>query len=388
MAITVKNLYKIGNAEYHMRLLSGRGGLNNLVQWIHIVEDQSVCNFLHGQEVVLTTGIANGGKNNYWLLDFAKSLHSVGISAFVLNLGPYIPSVPNEVIAYCESVDLPLFVVPWTVHLVDMTRDLCHNIMKSEETKLSLATHIKNLLFNTGDTSSQLLQLERSGFSRDNQYCLLCLSLEDATDPQHAELMVKLEMYAERTVHTIGDLYISFNYNDYLILVLSHFTDDQIHLFVQNFYALTQRETALSLLHIGISTNAPHLMNLRKLFDEALSASLMSYKRSKPILFYDDLDIYKLLLAISDKELLQNYYNEIVGKLLAYDTESHTELVPFLKAYIENNGSPQAVSEKLFVHRNTVTNTLKKIEKITGYNMLELDAKLKCALSFYIADML
>jgi len=388
MAITVKNLYKIGNAQYHMRLLSGLGGINNLVQWIHIVEDQSVCNFLHGQEVVLTTGIANGGKNNYWLLDFAKSLHHIGISAFVLNLGPYIPSVPNEVIAYCDSVDLPLFVVPWTTHLVDMTRDLCHSIMKSEETKLSLSTHIKNLLFNTGDTSTDLFQLERSGFSRDNNYCFFCLSLDDATEPHYAELMVKLEMYAERTVHAIGDLYLSFTYNHCLILVLAHFTDEQIHLFLDNYYALIQRETALSPLHIGISTNTSDLINSRKSFDEALAANQMSYKKSTPILFYKDLDIYKLLLSIHDKEILLEYYNELVGKLISYDEENHTELVSFLKTYIENNGSPQAVAEKQFIHRNTVTNTLKKIEKITGYNMLDLDAKLKCALGFYIADML
>lgn len=60
----------------------------------------------------------------------------------------------------------------------------------------------------------------------------------------------------------------------------------------------------------------------------------------------------------------------------------------FLKSYLDNNASPQLVSEKQFIHRNTVVNYLKKIDDITGMNMFELDDKFKCMTAYAISEFL
>jgi DNA-binding PucR family transcriptional regulator len=46
------------------------------------------------------------------------------------------------------------------------------------------------------------------------------------------------------------------------------------------------------------------------------------------------------------------------------------------------------VSEKLYVHRNTVLNHLKKIESIVGVNPLELEGRVNLYMAFYIKDIL
>jgi len=86
MAVTVKKLYKNSNFLYNMKLIAGHNGLNNLVQWVHIIEDDSVVSFLHGNELVFTAGILNKSKD--WLLNFARKLKEVNASAFVVNLVP------------------------------------------------------------------------------------------------------------------------------------------------------------------------------------------------------------------------------------------------------------------------------------------------------------
>ena len=68
--------------------------------------------------------------------------------------------------------------------------------------------------------------------------------------------------------------------------------------------------------------------------------------------------------------------------------ENGTDLMGFLQTYLENNGSPQLVSEQQFIHRNTVNNQIKKIEKITGYNLLNLEEKVRCSVGFLIKDIL
>ncbi len=68
MSVMVKKLYKNGTFLYKMQLLAGRNGLNNLVQWVHIIEDPTVISFLHGNELVFTAGILNQGRTGCWIL--------------------------------------------------------------------------------------------------------------------------------------------------------------------------------------------------------------------------------------------------------------------------------------------------------------------------------
>jgi hypothetical protein len=141
MAIMVKKLYKNGTFLYHMNLVAGRNGLTKLVQWVHIIEDCDVSAFLHGKELVFTAGILNNDKN--WLLNFVHKLYEAGVSAFVVNIGPYTKEIPGEVIEYCDKVNMPLFTIPWQTRMVDMTRDFCHRIMNNDHVESSIATTIK-----------------------------------------------------------------------------------------------------------------------------------------------------------------------------------------------------------------------------------------------------
>lgn len=103
-------------------------------------------------------------------------------------------------------------------------------------------------------------------------------------------------------------------------------------------------------------------------------------------MFYEDMDIYKLFVEVSDKSVLKDYYNEVLSKLEEYDNEHGSNYLEFLKTYLDNNASPQLVSEKEFIHRNTVVNYLKKIDTITSMNLFDLGVKVKCIIAFAIRD--
>ncbi len=88
MAVTVENLFSNVKNLYKLKLLAGEKGLDNLVEWVHIIEDDNVSKFLHGNEVVFTTGVLNSGEG--WLLNYAKKVKEAEVSAFVINLGPIL----------------------------------------------------------------------------------------------------------------------------------------------------------------------------------------------------------------------------------------------------------------------------------------------------------
>lgn len=127
--------------HYHMKLVAGREGLSNLVDWVHVVEEMDYVHFLKGRELIVTTGIKE--PDDAQLLEFTQRVYATGASGLVFNVGRYIRSVPKEVQEFGENNDFPVFVLPWEVHLVDFNRELCNLIYRSEQEQDDLESAIR-----------------------------------------------------------------------------------------------------------------------------------------------------------------------------------------------------------------------------------------------------
>ena len=46
MAATLEKIYEVALHHYHMKLIADRGGLSNLVDWVHVVEEVDYVHFL------------------------------------------------------------------------------------------------------------------------------------------------------------------------------------------------------------------------------------------------------------------------------------------------------------------------------------------------------
>ena len=382
----VKKLYKNGQFLYKMNLIAGGEGMSNLVNWVHIIEDDDVSKFLRGNELVFTAGILNKSEN--WLLSFAKRLYKAGTSAFVVNIGPHTESIPKEVTDYCNEVNMPLFTIPWETRMVDMTRDFCRRIMNNEQVESNISSTMKNIIFNVGDIDANIQQMERHGYQKNGKFCFVSIMLSHKKGINSDVVLDRIGEVAKRIAKRMHDLFVLFSYKEYLILVLVNYTDEEINSFLTEFINKATVETKEWEINIGIGSNKMGIFDQKLNFERALSAMEMAKNRNVAYCFYEELGIYKLLYAIGDKTILRRYYKDIMGKLEAYDNESKADLTGMLKTYLDNNSSLQIVSEKQFVHRNTVTNQLKKIEEITGYNPFDLKDKVKFCMAYYIKTIL
>jgi purine catabolism regulator len=59
----------------------------------------------------------------------------------------------------------------------------------------------------------------------------------------------------------------------------------------------------------------------------------------------------------------------VLGALVRYDQTHHTELVRTLAALLRNNRSPTRTAAELFIHRQTLTYRVRRIEKLTGRSL-------------------
>lgn len=380
MAVTVNQLCKKCNQNYGLKAVAGFNGFNNLVEWVHIMESSNVGAFLRGQELVFTTGVMNN--TGRWLLEFVKQLDKASASGLIVNIGPYIPTIDTEVIEYCNERNFPLFTLPWKTRVVDMTRDFCTIISQSINHDTDVSNAFKNLVLNIGNRENQLTSLESGGFNRSGSYYVVCIGSRNSDE----NLDDKVNVLSEQTAKAISDLYCSFEYNCCIIALLYKYNKLDLEAFCKDLKNLCKSKSIE--ISIGVSSKIDGMDKKTKGFEYAVSAYNMAVKRDFYCMFYEDMDIYKLFVEVSDKSVLKDYYNEVLGKLEEYDNEHGSNYLEFLKTYLDNNASPQLVSEKEFIHRNTVVNYLKKNDTITSMNLFDLGVKVKCIIAFAIRDFL
>ncbi|MDF2501903.1 MAG: transcriptional regulator, PucR family [Anaerosporomusa subterranea] len=386
MAIRLEKLYKQARQNYQMQLIAGEAGLVNIINWVHMIEDEQVANFLRGNELVFTTGI--GHPDGMWLSDFVQGLTRNKASGMVVNIGPYINAVPEPVIDYCKQHEFPLFTIPWQVRLVDITRDFCRRIINSEQAELSVSSAFKNAIFFPEKLPTNQAQLERRGFNVTWRYCVAVLAINSEQEDKHKENVAAIRFYAESIVNRSGENYSIFTHENRLTIIFAKFGEREITACINGIvdYYLTNGKPYK--LHIGVGQNESGLVNISKSYKQAASVLHMAVKNNWHKVYYKDLGIYKILLSAEDDNVLREIYDDTLGRLLDYDVTHNTDYLNTLKCYLENDASIQAVAKLTFVHRNTINYKLNKIKEITGYDISSVEERLKIMLAFKIKDIL
>lgn len=99
----------------------------------------------------------------------------------------------------------------------------------------------------------------------------------------------------------------------------------------------------------------------------ALGCSTLSrYQNSDGIVFFEDLGALSFLSELAESRAMRRYFDEHMGRILAYDQEHHTDLVNTLECYFQCNRNLRVTAENLFIHKNSAIYRIRKIEALIG----------------------
>lgn len=354
--------------------------MDNTVRWVHMVEDSEVPDFLHGNELVFTTGIGHLG--NDWLEQFVKSLKEHKAVGLVVNLGPHIIEIPPRVISYCEENDFPLFTLPWQVRIIDITYNFCRKIIDNEEAETTLAGAFRNLIFSPDKRENYAAALERMGFSENASYVVLAMSVgEDKSDA--VQLLRNNRFGLWRLLKRSKSTTALFFQDDKLISVRQNADRDEISRLIK---ALSELTPELK-LNVGISERGEGYLGVPNCYKEAVSALEAAKIKGCQAMPYRNIGVYKLLFGVENKAILRSYIDDTLGNLIKYDSLNSTDYENTLQVYLECNGSVQVTAERLNVHRNTVNYKMKVIREILGIEMNDED-RMNILLAFRAQEIL
>ena len=104
--------------------------------------------------------------------------------------------------------------------------------------------------------------------------------------------------------------------------------------------------------------------------------------------YYGQLGIYRLLIGIDDREIVEDYYSRVLKPLIDYDEQNQSELVDVLKCYLDHDGSVNRTAEELFVHRNTINYKLNKIKDILNIDLASLETRMELMLALALKEIM
>lgn len=371
--------------EVDLVVLAGEVGMTNPMTWAHMVESEEIGNFVEYGELVFTTGIALN--ESATLLKVVQKVQKKNACGIIVNLGPYIEAVPEEVISYCKEKDFPLMTVPWRINMANIMRVMTFEISNKQLRDVDFEMAIKNAILYPKDEKMYLKSLKKQLIDMEANFNCIIIQMEQDGNPLKEAKLNKISYLLKNNVaYLYSFMHITTIYNN-IAIVVSNSTNKQIHDVVQScrtaieeskmkvenvFYLVGEQVKGIGKLHISYE-NAGKLTRIKGCYDKKID-----------FIQYDEIGIYKLLLEIENEEVIRKYYEETVKSIVEYDNYHKTDLLVVLDKYLKYDGSLKAVAEELFVHRNTVNYKLSKIASLVGCNLSAQEIRTKLSLGIAI----
>ncbi|OOM06349.1 purine catabolism regulatory protein [Clostridium saccharobutylicum] len=406
MSISVKDILKLDSLK-KINLLAGEAGLEKGIEWIYVAEcfenPLDGIKWLQGGEIIFITGV--GIKNNMdMLIKLVEGISEKNGSGLIVNIGPYINEVSEEVIKIADKLELPLFTLPWEVKLVEVSREISNAIVLSRIEENSLTHFLSNILFGDGELEGDAIEKAAYfGYNLAGECCICVIDIDGF------ERFLKLKKLEDEI--SISRIKITFRkivqdmLEKHALKVPIIDKDDAVILFnkseencmkrLQNALKEIQEVIKRRIEGLSVSVGIGNSYRDLKMMKQSLNEAELAIDSAKcqglddTITQYKDIGIYGLLFNIKNKNVLENYYLDALGPMNNSDDKNKDgNLLNILETYLNENCSITVTAEKLFLHRNTLKYKIKKIEELLECDLHNFDDCMKIKIALYINKIL
>ncbi len=380
MGFTIEDMMTISEKRYQMKLIAGKGGWSNSISWPIMLEDRKIIRNFSGKELAVTTGLGFGDETSFMeLLHDLDQSHAAGI---IVNLGPYISSLPETAVDFCDRQNLPLLTVPWDVYLADMIKDLSIRVFLQGTTDEEISKALIHAIETPEDQSHYVDDL-RPYFGVDDSFQVVVLTTEglsgmDTVDRRR--LAYRLQLSLSNLTHN-GHF---FYYDSFFVIVINALSEAFVRDLIETYRQNLKRRLPKKPFIIGIGSRVGDITLLYRSFQRARAAVLYAAAERAEVKSFDQMGICRLLYSVSDSSLLEEMSAVPLAPLIEYDKKHDSCYVETLDCYLRNDGSIQRISEELYTHRNTVIYRMNNIRELLGCELKTADEKLQYRLACMI----
>lgn len=192
-------------------------------------------------------------------------------------------------------------------------------------------------------------------------------------------------------LESLGARFLSTWRPDCLIVLLGLSLEEQpidVRQFALGLVQQVSRDLRLPDLRAGLSEAITGVTTVAEALTHARQALMSAQRSSNLVVAYEDLGLhFAALNALPDRQL-QSLHEGIVLPLLEADQAGGPRLHETLLAYLAHNRSLAETARALYLHRNTLSYRLDRIEKILGVDLRGTDDLLDVCLATKASEVL
>ena len=383
MGFTIEDMLLISADRYRMQLAAGKNGWSNSIGWLLMLEDRTIIRNFSGLELAVTTGL--GFQRTEDLISLVQDLVDKHASGLIINTGYYIKDIPSEVCAYCDENDFPLLTVPWDIYLAEMIKDLSIRVYLQSSTDEQLTESFIHAI-EQPDAKELYVKNLLPYFDVDGTFQVVLFTLPglDQMDTvERKRLSYRMMIYLSDITHN-GHF---FYYDSMFVLIINALSEQYVSEIVRKFKAHFKRRMHGSSITIGIGSQMNDISNLHCAFRRAKAALSMALDTKSAAVYFDQMETYRLLYSISDTALLKEMCEIPLKPLLDHDRKHNSCYTDTLEAYLQYDGSIQAVANAMCTHRNTIIYRMNNIRELLNCPLQTRDEKMPYQIAVLIRHM-
>lgn len=241
------------------------------------------------------------------------------------------------------------------------------------------------------------------GYNTSKQHRVLVLKIESSKNINSDFLQKRLfipftNAYYDKLSKSLLQYYpntISFLRGNELIFIIElnkisikHFNNKAVKKIMDTHNYLYDLYKSKFKYEIGVSNTYTQLRDFRQAYLNANQAIKIGRQINNDsfIVLYDELKVKKFLLN-NDVNDLKMFVSETLGSLIDYKGSSNNDFLDTLKVYIKSNNNWSYTKDKLYIHGNTLTYRLKRIEDILKIKLDNYDQKLNIQIAIEILEL-
>lgn len=397
MSVLLSELIKQVNFG-DIKLVAGKKGYSNQVNWVHMVENIEIADFLVGGEVTFTTGV--GIREDMTLYDLMMEVYKRKASGMVINVGPYIPKITQDIIDFSNEHDFPIFEVPWRVHMADIMHMFCLTITRSEQRAMELSSAFRYAIFASKQEELYVSTLMQKGYFAEWNYVVAIIDICDRLKGENDKIFYapisgeRMEMFLKKAIGSICEKKqdaVVFQEKENMVIVLSDIQEEEtveIIEMAKNKLMKFMKRTETIFAGVGsTSNNIRNLAESYRIAKKIIDLSRVEH-REQETRNYNSMGINSLLFHIDSVKSMEEFCKKTITPLYEYDANNKSNLVEVLECYMKNNGSVQDTAKELFVHRNTINYKIKKIETLLNVDIGQFEVRNELALGLKLSKLI
>lgn len=391
------DLFKLSSMK-QLEIAAGSENLANPIRWIYFADTIDIddyTNWIEGHELIIVTG-RNFSHHPELMIPILSKLKEKEIAGILFNLGNFIKVLPDTLVKEASRLHIPLFTLPWSAKLINVSREICNQIILDERKGFSENNFLDKILFNPNLSTAELTQIildTNFDFKKPCRLGVIQYRTNDTSSDHNMQVSLDPVLIHSFRNEIISHKYdLSFTLHGGLLIFIASSELIESKGFQRALTALftfLQPKFPDTLFNCGIGRAYEQPYDYKKSYREALkvSSAMISAKANEFISFYDHADISKLLSYMEDKELLKEFYYSKLTPLLAYDSTHDSNLINTLWEFLHNDLDLNITADKLFLHKNTLRYRINRIEEILNCSLENIDAVLDLKIAEKIGQL-